>query len=175
MPVPAVAGAGLALGWCWAVGRGQAAPPGAQPWLFLSCFRDLWQERRGLSRAWQLRSVPPPQPGREQGRPGTAQSPPASDVAGLEAKWEAILQARVSPGSHLGSQGWAQPHGCGAGPRRWDKSEVKVGCQSIPEDPQAPWTGRGSSAAEDPRLSRNGAQVHGQQWLGRPRAAGQGH
>lgn len=135
------------LGWCW----GHTAAPGAQPWLLLSYLRHLgglWDQAAA--------STPPPQPGNRaaQGQPKAHQQV-HGDVAGLQVRWEAILQVRVRNESELGNQGWAQPHDGEAGPWRWDRPEVKVGCQCTDEDPQAPWTGRGSSAAEDPGLSQN--------------------
>lgn len=142
--MPGIAGAGLVLGPHCSSWRSALAPaelpeaPGG----------GLWDQAAA--------STPPPQPGSRaaQGQPKAHQQV-HGDVAGLQVRWEAILQVRVRNESQLGNQGWAQPHDGEAGPWRWDRPEVKVGCQCTGKDPQAPWTGRGSSAAEDPGLSQN--------------------
>lgn len=101
-------------------------------WTLSPACAGLWQ-RPHCSPQSPARAVPEPPQGPGPGalrlsRPGSrdqahrpdqgepkAQQQVHGDEAGLEARWEDILQARVRTEPQLGSQGWAQLHDWEAG------------------------------------------------------------
>lgn len=154
---------------CLGCRQSLTAPPGAQPWLLLSCLRDLGQEHQGLSGAWQPGSIPPPHP---RSRAGQGQPKAHLKFMVRRQVWRPGRKPFCRPGSGL-SLSWASRAGHSPMIVRqvqvgWDSPKVQVGCQCTGEEPRL--RGQAGAALQWGRAGSL-AVGHCGPWV--PRAAGQ--